>query len=130
MRITGDAAARLSKDLGAYSTEIDGQFARQSPDSVSVGISIDRQYRGATIETTRQLLSVGRSEVLEVRKRAFSLQRTILLTAGTVVGFGLAAAAVVQLTDPNPQPDDHPTPPPAQSRVPSGYHIRVRIPLP
>ena len=42
LRITDGAATRLSQDLGAFSTQIDGEFSRQSADSVSIGISIDR----------------------------------------------------------------------------------------
>lgn len=134
VRITVDAAARLSKELGVYSTEIDGQFAPQGPDSVSVGVAIDRAYMGTTVGTTTQQLFLGRSEVVEVRKREFSRGRTILVSAGVVVGFGLLAAAVVQITDPNGDSQDPLTPPPpAPLRIPSGYHsyhIRLRIPLP
>ena len=130
VRVTETAAARLSKDLGAFSTEIDGEFAQQGPDSVSLGVAIDRQYRGTTVGTTTQLLFLGRSEVVEVRKREFSRSRTVLMTAGTLVGFGLLAAGITQLTDPNGPSDDKPPPPPAPLRRPSGYHITVRIPIP
>jgi hypothetical protein len=131
VRVTEDAAARLSKELGAFSTELDGQFTREGPDSVSVGVAINREYRGTTIGTTTQLLFLGRSEVLEVRKREFSPARTIFLSAGTVVGFGLLAVGVVQLVDPNGPSQDQPSPPPpSPSRRPSGYHLRVRIPIP
>lgn len=131
VHVTEDAAARLSKDLGAFSTELDGKFAREGQDSVSIGVPISQMYRGATIGTTTQMLFLGRSEVLEVRKREFSPARTVLLSAGTVVGFGLLAAAVVQLVDPNgPSQDQPPPPPPAPSRRAVSYHLRVRIPIP
>ncbi|HTE46747.1 MAG TPA: hypothetical protein VK636_15955 [Gemmatimonadaceae bacterium] len=131
VRITTDAAARLSKELGSFSTEIDGQFTPQGADSVSVGVAIDREYRGTTIGTTTQLLFLGRTEVVEVRKREFSRGRTILLSAGTVVGFGLLAAGIVQLTDPNGDSQGPPSPPPpVQARIPTGYHVRMRIPFP
>ena len=131
VRVTEDAAARLSKELGAFSTEIDGEFTREGPDSVSIGVAIDREYRGTRVGTTTQLLFLGRSEVVEVRKREFSRGRTILLSAGTVVGFGLLAAGVVQLVDPNgPSQDQPPPPPPSSLRQPSGYHLGVRIPIP
>jgi anti-sigma factor RsiW len=131
VRVTENAAARLSKDLGAFSTEIDGEFTQQGPDSVSLGVTIDRQYRGTTIGTATQVLFLGRSEVVEVRKREFSRSRTVLLAAGTVVGFGLLAAGITQLVDPNgPSEDQPPPPPPPQLRRPLGYHLTVRIPIP
>jgi hypothetical protein len=92
-------------------------------------VTIDRAYRGYTVGSTTETLLLGRSEILEVRKREFSRGRTVLLSAGVVVGFGLLAAAVVQLADPNPDSDNtHPPPPPA-SRIPSGQ-FGVRIPIP
>jgi hypothetical protein len=131
VRITQDAAARLSKDLGSYSTELDGQLSSQGPDSVALGVPIDRAYRGVTVGTTTQQLFLGRSEVVEVRKREFSRGRTVLLSAGAVVGFGLLVGTIAQLGDPNPNGDDHATlPPPSTSRAPLGYHLRIRIPLP
>lgn len=132
VRVTETAAARLSKDLGTFSTEIDGQINPEAHDSVSVGVAIAREYRGATIGTTTQVLFLGRSEVVEVRKRQFSPARTVLLSAGTVVGFGLLAVGIVQLVDPNgpPSQDRTPPPPPAQSRRPAGYHLTFRIPFP
>lgn len=131
VRVTDDAAARLSKELGAFSTQIDGQFSPEGPDSVSVGVEINREYRGTTIGTTTQLLFLGRSEVVDVRRREFSRGRTFLLSAGAVAGFGLLAAGVVQLVDPNGPSQDQPTPPPpSPSRRPSGYHLAVRIPIP
>jgi hypothetical protein len=131
VRVTDGAAVRLSKELGAFSTEIDGQLAPEGPDSVSVGVAIARAYRGTTIGTTTQVLFLGRSEVVEVRKREFSRSRTVLLSAGAVVGFGLAAAGIAQLVDPNGPPDNSTTqPPPPALRRPSGYHLGVRIPFP
>jgi hypothetical protein len=131
LRVTQSAAARLSTDLGTLSTEIDGQLARQGPDSVSVGVAIDRAYRGTTVGTTTQVLVLARSEIVEVQKREFSRSRTILVSAGTVVGFGVLAAGIVQLVDPNgPSDDQHTLPPPAPLRRPTGYHFGVRIPVP
>jgi len=130
VRVTDDAAARLVKDLGTFSTELDGELTQQSADSVSVGIAIDRIYRGAAVGSTTQQLSLGRSEVVEVRRREFSRSRTILVTAGTVVGFGVLAAGISQLVDPNDPGDDHPPPPPPGLRRPTRHLLTVRIPLP
>jgi hypothetical protein len=131
VRVTEDAAARLAKELGTFSTQIDGQLGREGADSISVGVEIDRAYRGTTIGTTTQVLFLGRSEVVEVRKREFSRSRTILVATGTAVGFGLLAAGIAQLVDPNgPSQDQPPPPPPAPLRRPSALHFAVRIPIP
>jgi hypothetical protein len=131
LRVTEEAAARLAKDLGVFSTQIDGQFARKAGDSISVGVEIDRAYQGTTIGSTTLEILLGRSEVVDVRKRQFSRPRTVLVTAGTVVGFGLLAVGVTQLVDPNgPSDDSHPPPPPSPLRRPSGYHLGLRIPIP
>jgi len=130
IEITPAAATRLAGDLGVFSTEIDGRLASESHDSVSVHVPIERQYRGMAVGTTDQLVLLGRSEVVTVRKRQFARGPTILVGAGIVVGFGLLAAAVVQLTDPNQETQDRTPPPPVESRIPLGYHFRVRIPIP
>jgi hypothetical protein len=131
VRVTDAAAMRLSKELGAIANEIDGQIAREGSDSVSLGVSIDKSYRGTTVGTTTQTLFLGRSEVLEVRKREFSRSRTVLVSAGTVVGFGLLAAGISQLFDANEPSDNSSTPPPPPAlRRPAGYHLALRIRFP
>lgn len=131
IHVTDDAAARLSKDLGAFVTEIDGQFAPQGSDSVSIAIPIDRQYHGMTVGTTSQVLYLGRSEVVDVRRREFDRRRTILVSVGAVVGFGVLAAGIVQLADPNPDSQEQPPPPPpSPSRVPARHGFTLRIPIP
>lgn len=134
IHVTDDAAARLSKDLGAFVTEIDGRFAPQAHDSVSIAIPIERQYHGMTVGTTSQVLYLGRSEVVDVRKREFDRARTIVVSAGAVVGFGLLAAGIVQLADPNPDSQEQPPPPPpSPSRFPAGHRVTnftIRIPIP
>lgn len=128
LRVTDDAAVRLSKELGTFSTEIDGQLNGEGRDSISLGVPIDRLYRGTTIGTTTQVLFLARSEILEVRRRQLSRSRTVLFTAGTVVGFGLLAAGIVQLVDPNGAPENQPPPPPPPS--PYRGFIRFKIPFP
>lgn len=131
IRITDDAAARISKDLGAYLTEIDGQWAPQGRDSVSIAIPIERTYHGMTVGSTSQVLYLGRTEVVEVRKREFDRARTVLLSAGIVAGFGVLAAGIVQLADPNPDSQEPPPPPPpTPSRIPISHLFTVRIPIP
>ena len=131
LRVTDDAAARLSKELGAFSTEIDGEMSPEGRDSVALGVSIDRSYKGMSVGTTTQTLVLARAEILEVRKRQFSKTRTVLMSAGTVVGFGLLAAGISQLLDQNEPNDGQPTnPPPPQLRRPPRTHFGVRIPIP
>jgi len=131
LRLSDDAAARLSKELGAFSTEIDGELSPEGRDSVALGVSIDRSYKGMSIGTSTQTLVIARSEILEVSRRQFSKKRTILMSAGTVVGFGLLAVGISQLVDPNGPSDGQTTnPPPPQSRRPPRTHFGVRIPIP
>lgn len=130
INITEDAAARLSKDLAVFSTTIEGQYAQQGPDSVSVAIPVDRQYRGVTIGTTTQTLYLGRSEIVDVRRRQFDRGRTVLLSAGIVAGFAALAAGITQIVDPNNSETQHPPPPPPESRIPAFRGFTIRIPLP
>lgn len=56
LRVTEAAAARLSAELGTFSTEVDGKMSRRGPDSIAVGVAIARAYRGVTVGTTTQSL--------------------------------------------------------------------------
>ncbi len=131
VRVTEDAAARLTTEIGTFSRELDGQIAQAGGDSVSLGVTVDRMYRGTTIGTSTQSLVLARSEIMEVRRREFSRKRTVLVSIGTVVGFGVLAAGIVQLVDPNGAPENQNTPPPPPAnRRPSGAQLRFRIPVP
>ena len=130
VNITEDAARRLSGDLGAYTTELDGQFSPRGSDSVSVAVPIVREYRGTVLESRTQVLNLARADVVDVRRRELSRGRTVLTAAGVLVGFGLMVQAVVQLTNPNPGSDETlPPPPPPASRIPAGHFLRLRIPI-
>ena len=131
LRVTEDAAVRLVKEVGTFSTELDGQLAPEGRDSVSLGVTIDRTYRGATIGTATQTLVLARSEIIDVRRRQFSKSRTVALTVGTLVGFGALAAGIAQLVDPNGAPESDVTPPPPTTvRRPTGIQFRLHIPIP
>jgi hypothetical protein len=130
LRVTEDAAARLAKELGAFATEIDGQLGHEGRDSVSLGVPIDRTYRGTTVGTSTQVLFLARSDVLEVRRRQFSRPRTVLVAAGTVVGFGLLAAGITQLVDPNGPPDNSTTPPPPPASPARRAVLRFQFKIP
>lgn len=127
LRVTERAAAELASELGTFSTELDGRLNHEGRDSLKVGVPVDRSYRGITIGTTTQTVMIARSDVLDVRRRQFSRSRTILVSAGAAIGFGLLAAGISQLVDPNGSSDDQPSlPPPPAYR---GF-IRFHIPLP
>jgi hypothetical protein len=121
VRVTSAAAARLAGDLGVFSTELDGTLSPRGQDSLAVTVPIVRQYRGVTLDSARQVLSLGTSEVVDVRRSEFARGRTIVAGAGVLVGFALLAAAVVQLTNPNPGTDETPPPPPPAQ-------VRLRLP--
>jgi hypothetical protein len=114
VRITSSAAARLSADLGMFSTELDGTLAQRDPNSLAVTVPILRQYRGVTLDSARQVLVLG--------------------AAGALAGFVLLVQAVRELTNPNPGYDGSPPPPPPPSPAPphilSGWPLYVHLPLP
>ena len=117
VRITEEAATRLVKEFGTYTTELEGQVARDRSDSVSVTVDIGREYRGLALEGGRQVLFLGSSEVVGVRRRQLSRSRTVVVGAGTVAGIALLAVAVKQWDDPNTSVVEPPPPPPPGGRV-------------
>ena len=121
--ITEAAAKRLVNELGAYTTELEGQVSRDRSDSIAVTVSIARAYQGVALEGGRQILFLGPSEVVGVRRRLLSRPRTAVVAAGTVVGIGLLAVAVKQWSDPNTTVVEPPPPPP-----PTGQLAPVRVP--
>jgi hypothetical protein len=123
VKITEAAAARLVKELGVYTTELEGRVARESSDSVSIAVSINRELGAAALEPGRQILFVGPGEIVVVRRREFSRRRTVLVGAGTLVGVAMAAVAVKQWGDPNTTVIEPPPPPP-----PSGRLEPLRVP--
>lgn len=126
IHITEAAAARLVPEFGRYAVELDGQFAPEAHDSVSVAVTIGREYRGAAMESERQTLFLGRSEVVAVQRRQLSRPRTVLASTGLLVAFGLLVQTVVQWSDPNPSGEGPLQPPP-----PPGIRAVVsRIPFP
>jgi len=130
VKVTDAAAARLVKELGTYTSELDGRFAREGADSVSVSVAIARDYRGMALDSARQVLFLGPSEVVDVRRRMLSRGKTALVSAGAVVGFVVLVGTVIQLGDQTP-PNDEPLPMPPPILAPhSGFGLRFRVPLP
>jgi hypothetical protein len=116
----------LVSEFGTYTGQLEGQFAQEGPDSVSISVLISRDYRGMSLDQVRQRLFLGRSEVMEVRRRQLSRTRTVLATAGIVAGFAALVRAVIQEGDPNPNDDNPPPPPPGGSRYPALIRIPIR----
>lgn len=121
--ITEAAARRLVNELGTYTTELEGRVSRDRSDSIAVTVAIAREYQGVALEGGRQVLFLGPTEVVGVRRRQLSRQRTIIVTAGTVAGVALMAVAVKQWGDPNSTVVEPPPPPP-----PGGRLAPLRIP--
>lgn len=132
VQITRAAAFRLGGEED-FPTELDGTLSLHSPDSLVVTLPIVRQYRGVTLDSATQTVTLGRSEVVDVRRSQFSRRRTVLTTVGVLAGFALLVHTLVQLRDPNPGSDETPPPPPppsGQVRLPSGTRMGIRIPIP
>jgi hypothetical protein len=117
VQVTPAAAVRIQPEFGAYATELEGQLGRPRPDSLSLSVQIGREYRGVALESGRQILFLGPSEVVSVRRRAFSRKKTVLVTAGSLVLFAVVVGTVTQWGDPNSTVIETPPPPPPSGRV-------------
>jgi hypothetical protein len=129
VRITDNAGARLIKDLGVYTTQLDGEFEAHG-DSVSVTVPIVREYRGLALPATNQSLYLSRSEVVEIRQRRLSTTRTVLATAGVVAGFVALVESVQAIFNPSEATEEPPPPPPVGIRIPIRALTLIRIPIP
>jgi hypothetical protein len=112
VRLTDAAAARLAGEFGAYSQRLEGPLATEGRDSLSISLMVGREYNGMALEGVRQTLFLGRSEVVEVRRRELSRSRTAMAGAGALVVFALVVNAVTQMGDDNPTAGEQPPPPP------------------
>ena len=111
--VTESAAARLSRDLGTYTTSLEGRLAQEAHDSVSVSVTVTRSYRGRLMESGRQTMFLGRGEVVQVHRRELSRARTVAAGVGAVAVVAVLIKSVVQWMDPNPSSEEPPPPPPA-----------------
>ena len=124
VHVTDAAATRLSKELGAYTSRLQGPIKAERGDSVSVSVMIAREYAGVALEGTRLDLFLARTEVTGVRRRQLSRKRTTVASIGALVLFGAVVGTVVQLGDPNKPPETELPPPPVGSRF--GLRISFR----
>lgn len=123
--VTDAAAARLTKELGAYTSRLQGPVKSERGDSVSVGVLIAREYSGVALESTRLELFLARSEVTAVQRRQLSRTRTTLASVGAVILFGVVVGTVTQLGDPNKPPQTElPPPPPVGNRFGLRFSFR------
>jgi hypothetical protein len=117
VQVTESAAVRLVKEFGTYLTALEGRVSREGTDSLSITVPIGRDYRGVSLEGGRQVLFLGRSEVVGLRRREFSRGRTLAVSAGALVVFGALVAAVTQWSDPNSSVVEPPPPPPPAGAI-------------
>ncbi len=115
--VTEKASLRLVKDFGAYLSSLEGQFAREGRDSVSVTVPVNRDYRGVSLEGGRQTLFLGLQEVVGVRRREFARGRTVAVGVGSLVVFAAIVAGIAQWGDPNSEVVEPPPPPPPSGRL-------------
>lgn len=101
VRITDDAAVRLAGHYGSITQRLEGQLSPLSSDSLLLAVWIGRQYAGTSFENARQRLSLGCQEVMEVRRRQFSLTRTALVTTGVLGVLGIIIDRIGFLENPN-----------------------------
>lgn len=102
--LTDDAAVRLALNYGAISKRLEGQLSPTGADSLMLAVWIGRNYAGTSFENARQRLSLGRGEVVEVRRRTFSPTRTAIVTAGVLGVLGIIIDRIAFLENPNPLP--------------------------
>jgi hypothetical protein len=124
LHVTDDAAIRLARDFGRITPELDARLEPHGPDSLMVSVWIGRNYPGTQFENVHQTVSLGRSELVQVRRRQFSWQRTALATAGTLAIFAVLVGRIFQQEDPNTPREDGPNPPPPDPgfiRIPIGF---------
>jgi hypothetical protein len=123
VRVTNDAAVRIGPYLGTVTENLEGRLTPLSPDSLALSIWIGKDYRGTPFEDSRQRVSLGARELVEVRRRELSLQRTGIAAAGVVAVTALLISKVVFEPNPNPGGSGRPGPPPTDDRV------MIRIPF-
>jgi hypothetical protein len=100
--LTDDAALRLASHYGAIARRLDGQLTPAGTDSMLLAVWIGRNYVGTSFENARQNLSLGRREVMEVRRRQLSVSRTAIVSASVLGMLGVVINRIGFLGNPNP----------------------------
>jgi hypothetical protein len=125
--LTRAAVATLPEDVAPTDLNalyVTGRLEAREADSLMVGVPVGARDATLISPNIRQLVKVRTAEVVDVRRRQFSVPRTALLTAGTV---GLGAFVISLIFGAN---DGGSTPDPNEdvSRVPVGI-FPLRVPL-
>lgn len=128
--VTESAAVRLVRELGAYTGHLEGRLAPVGRDSIDVAVMIDRRYGTHILESAPQAVSLAITEVVDVRQRRLSRSRTVVASAGVLVGFAVLVGTIVHLVDPNTDTGDPPPPPPPALRWPVRASIRIPLTIP
>lgn len=88
-----EASRRISAGAGHIMSQLEGRLVATSADSVRVAVLMVRRP-GLAVEPMRQVFSVAKSEVLEIRRAQLSRQRTILLGAGVIAALAFTISRV------------------------------------
>ena len=103
--LTDSAAVRLALHYGAITKRLEGQLTPAGPDSLLLAVWVGQAYAGTAFESARQRVSLGRGEVMEVRRRTFAPTQTVLVSAAVLGVIAMIINQVGFLEDPNPLPD-------------------------
>ena len=122
VRVTADAAVRIGPHVGSITERLEGRLTPNGADSLDLAIWIGRDYAGSPFANARQRVSLGRQEIVEVRRRSLSASRTGLAAAGVLLVTAILIDRIVFEPNPNPYPTNRPQPPPE----PDGLRWRVR----
>lgn len=115
--VRDETAVRMARHFGQLRSELTASVEPRGPDSLAIIVWLGKDYPGTPFEDVRETVTVGRDEVVELRRRQLSVWRTAVASAAAVVAVGLVADQVIQQGDPNPPPDDGPPPPPTTFRL-------------
>ena len=112
VRVTTDAAVRIGPTVGSITERLEGRLTPMDADSLTLAMWIGKDYQGSPFANVRQRVSLGRQEIVEVRRRSLSATRTGLAAAGVLLVTAVLIDRVVFQPNPNPNPIDRPEPPP------------------
>ncbi len=125
VRVTLDAAVRIGPHLGSITESLEGRLTPLGPDSLALAVWIGKDYTGSPFENARQRVSLGRQEIVEVRRRTLSYQRTGVVAAGVLAITALLIDRVIFEPNPNPSPINRGQRPPEPDGARAGWRIQI-----
>ena len=87
---------RMAETHGWNQSLLIGRLTRVTQDSVSVSVRVSRQAPGTAFSQARQVVTVGRDEVIQVEQPELNRNRTALFGAGSAVAGGLLLARMLE----------------------------------